>query len=223
MLALVAYPLGLPAPAGSSLVPGANLTLSAKGCLEDANAGKNKCGPPDGKNFKGATCTGSSGLGPCCSAAGWCGTGDDFCGASMQAAYSHSKDLCKPHLETAEQLAKHRNNLPQCTQDANAGNNKCGPGRGKQPGQSCSGSHGLGPCCSASGWCGDGDEFCGTSMQIDYSHGNNLCPEFRDLIQKNEVAARQATWLPLPGGGGAGLDGRRDADPQRRRRLHVRA
>ena len=70
MLALVAYPLGLPAPAGSSLVPGANLTLSAKGCLEDANAGKNKCGPPDGKNFKGATCTGSSGLGPCCSAAG---------------------------------------------------------------------------------------------------------------------------------------------------------
>ena len=78
----------------------------------------------------------------------------------MQAAYSHSKDLCKPHLETAEQLAKHR---------------------------------------------------------------NNLCPEFRDLIQKNEVAARQATWLPLPGGGGAGLDGRRDADPQRRRRLHVRA
>ena len=66
MLALVAYPLGLPAPAGSSLVPGANLTLSAKGCLEDANAGKNKCGPPDGKNFKGATCTGSSGLGPCC-------------------------------------------------------------------------------------------------------------------------------------------------------------
>ena len=196
LASLVACPLGLPAPAGSSLVP-ANLTLSAKGCLEDANAGKNRCGAADGKNFEGATCTGSSGLGPCCSGAGWCGEGDDFCGASMQAAFSHSKDLCKPHLENAAQLAKHRNNLPTCTQDANAGNNKCGPGRGKQPGQSCSGSHGLGPCCSASGWCGDGDEFCGTSLQIDYSHGNNLCPEFRDLIQKNEVAAQQATCLSL--------------------------
>ena len=182
-------PLSLPAPAGESLQP-ANLT-AAKGCLEDANAGKNRCGPASG-NFEGATCTGSSGLGPCCSGAGWCGDGADFCGTAMQAGFSHSKGVCKENRESREELSRHKHK--GCREDANAGNNKCG----EKVGQTCSGSHGLGPCCSAAGWCGDGPDFCeAAGMQVEFSHGHQLCAEYRDLIQRENVDTQQASCLTL--------------------------
>ena len=50
-------------PAGEALLP---LNQTEMGCLQDANSGKNKCGKETG-----ATCTGSHGLGECCSGQGW--------------------------------------------------------------------------------------------------------------------------------------------------------
>ena len=204
--------LGLPAPEGAALKPlnisGAEIVdtmnsgefqddgMHAKApvvheedlgnCLEDANAGKNKCGKE-----AGATCTGSHGLGECCSFQGWCGSGPDFCGAGYQVDYSHGKNVCKEKKLTTAELNKNYNG--PCLTDANSGKNMCGA----KAGAACSGSHGLGPCCSASGWCGDGPDFCGAGMQQDYSHGAHLCPEFRDLVQRERVASQQATCLTL--------------------------
>jgi len=61
----------------------------AKPCLKDGNAGDNSCGEK-----KGATCTGTGGLGACCGEWGWCGSSEDHCGKNMQKDYSHSKGLC---------------------------------------------------------------------------------------------------------------------------------
>ena len=50
-------------------------------------------------------------------------------------------------------------------------------------GQTCTGSHDQGPCCSAGGWCGGeagktDSEYCDPySMQHQYSHGANLCDD----------------------------------------------
>ena len=72
--------LSLPSPAAdtSSLTPQlakASAPEISTACYEDANLGENQCG---GEVM--ATCTGSNGLGPCCSVSGWCGSDVNFCG-----------------------------------------------------------------------------------------------------------------------------------------------
>tara|TARA_B110001469_G_C9615063_1_gene306138 strand:+ start:522 stop:1124 length:603 start_codon:yes stop_codon:yes gene_type:complete len=65
----------------------------AEGCYKDANINSQFCGPT-----AQATCTGSHGLGECCSAAGYCGSTDGHCGDGMLVEYSHSKGLCESDL-----------------------------------------------------------------------------------------------------------------------------
>jgi len=74
----------------------------------------------------------------------------------------------------------------ECLKDGNKVSSMCGPGLQ----MTCTGSHGLGKCCSATGWCGNDPEFCGEGMQEDYSNAKNLCkdelPEGVDSIDEVE-------------------------------------
>lgn len=140
-------------------------------CYENANLGVNQCG----KEAQ-ATCTGERGLGECCSEGGWCGSDHTFCGEGMQVEFSHGKNLCVEGLsnEGPEQqaaAAPEAEKPENCLEDANEGASQCGAAIGA----TCTGSHGLGKCCSASGWCGNDAEFCGDDMQTEYSNGKNLC------------------------------------------------
>ena len=60
------------------------------------------------------------------------------------------------------------------TMDRAGGVNQCG----EQFRATCTGSK---PCCSASGWCGSDEDFCGKDMQVEFSHGKNLCAEKKQL------------------------------------------
>ena len=89
-------PLALPSPALHSLKADATPQLehhdvAISFCYEDANTvSVNQCG----ERFK-STCTGSNGLGECCSSTGKCGSDEKACGEGMQEEFSHSKNLCE--------------------------------------------------------------------------------------------------------------------------------
>lgn len=94
VLALV-QPLALPSPALHSLKADATPTLGHNDvaiafCYEDAVISANECG----ERYQ-STCTGSSGLGECCSAAGMCGSDEASCGEGVQSEFSHGKNLCE--------------------------------------------------------------------------------------------------------------------------------
>ena len=82
--------VGHPLPAIDAVL---TAPLDAEGCYKDANVNQNMCGPT-----ARATCTGSHGLGECCSAAGWCGATAGHCGGGMMVEYSHSNGLCESEL-----------------------------------------------------------------------------------------------------------------------------
>ncbi|QSS63470.1 DNA polymerase III subunits gamma and tau domain-containing protein [Histoplasma capsulatum] len=88
----------------------------------------------DGKCSLNVSCTGSS-FGDCCSTSGYCGTGSDWCGVGNCLAGACEKD------------------------DGNISfDGTCGP---LFPGnKTCSGSK-FGDCCSVSGYCGTGPDWCG--------------------------------------------------------------
>jgi len=61
-----------------------------------------------------------------------------------------------------------------CYDDANMVTvNECG----ERYQSTCTGSNGQGECCSAGGKCGNDEAFCGAGMQVEFSHGKNLCAE----------------------------------------------
>ena len=139
-------------------------------CYTDANKGSNQCGP-----ISKATCTGKGegeAKGKCCSVGGYCGSGPEYCGDDMQKDYSHGHNVCAevappPAVDTAS-------NPAACYSDANLGSNQCGPAIGA----TCTGNglgEATGKCCSATGYCGNGPEYCTDDMQKDYSHGHNVC------------------------------------------------
>ena len=73
-------------------------------CYTDANVGSMQCGPT-----VHATCTGSSVAdSKCCSSAGYCGSGDAFCGDGMQKEYSHGNNLCEPAATVGQQAEGHQ-------------------------------------------------------------------------------------------------------------------
>ena len=152
-------------------------------CYDDANANGNQCGEAHSK-----TCTDSDGRGECCSAGGNCGSDWNFCGPTMQAEFSHGKNLCEdgmasdgfvlPEDERVEQQQMEEEEEEEalgCFTDANVGSLQCGP----VSHATCTGGDTGkgGECCSSAGYCGSGDTFCGDSMQVEYSHGKNLCEE----------------------------------------------
>ena len=155
-------------------------------CYPNANKGDNRCGAGHGTctDFNGDN---TFGLGMCCSHTGWCGNGDQYCDVAeynSQTEYSYKNKLCASDLADLEAAeARHADAVPsECLQDASrvpGGDNKCGVGSG----QTCTGSHDQGPCCSAGGWCGGeagktDSEYCDPySMQHQYSHGANLCDD----------------------------------------------
>ena len=139
-------------------------------CYADANKGSNQCGP-----ISKATCTGKGlgeAKGECCSAGGYCGSDSTYCGDDMQKEFSHGNNVCPevappPAVDTASDPAA-------CYTDANLGSNQCGPAIGA----TCTGNglgEATGKCCSATGYCGNGPEYCTDDMQKDYSHGHNVC------------------------------------------------
>ena len=139
-------------------------------CYADANKGSNQCGP-----ISKATCTGKGegeATGKCCSVGGYCGSGPEYCGDDMQKDYSHGHNVCAevappPAVDTAS-------NPAACYSDANLGSNQCGAAIGA----TCTGNglgEATGKCCSATGYCGNGPEYCTDDMQKDYSHGHNVC------------------------------------------------
>jgi hypothetical protein len=87
----------------------------------------------------------------------------------MQREYSHGNNVCPATGAAAAGSEKPEN----CLADANNGASQCGPAIGA----TCTGSHGLGKCCSSTGWCGNDPEFCGEGMQAEYSNAKNLCKE----------------------------------------------
>jgi hypothetical protein len=101
----------------------------------------------------------------------------------MQKEYSHGNKVCAAAGTTAEGAAA---KPAECLKDGNKASSMCGPGLQ----MTCTGSHGLGKCCSATGWCGNDPEFCGEGMQEEYSNAKNLCkdelPEGVDSIDDVE-------------------------------------
>ncbi|KAF5024579.1 hypothetical protein F66182_3342 [Fusarium sp. NRRL 66182] len=83
----------------------------------------------------GKTCLGSK-YGDCCSSSGFCGGTDDFCGANCQAKFGK--------CGTASNIST----------DGSCGKN----------GKTCKGSK-YGDCCSSSGFCGTGNDFCKIGCQ----------------------------------------------------------
>jgi hypothetical protein len=140
-----------------------------KACYADANLGSNQCGPAIG-----ATCTGKglgTATGVCCSATGYCGNDKvDYCNENMQVEYSHGNNVCPKEGETQEGTQV---KPATCLKDGNKASSMCGPALQ----MTCTGSHGLGKCCSSTGWCGNDPEFCGEGMQEEYSNGKNLCAD----------------------------------------------
>ncbi|EPE30838.1 Plant lectins/antimicrobial peptide [Glarea lozoyensis ATCC 20868] len=99
-----------------------------------------------GKN--GKTCKGST-YGDCCSTSGFCGTGDAFCSAAQG---------CQANFGT-------------CTGSDNISTDgSCG-----KNGKTCKGST-YGDCCSASGFCGIGDNFCAAAQGCNAEFGTCLGP-----------------------------------------------
>ena len=202
MLSLFLVPTGLPSAALSALNPEevASLASGVKAetasqaanppekpediaiaaCFDDANANGNQCG-----EAHSATCTDSDGRGECCSAGGNCGSDWNFCGPDTQVEFSHGKNLCEDGMASdgfvvpedekvaEEEDAEEEEVALGCFTDANVGSLQCGP----VSHATCTG----GPtgkdseCCSSAGYCGSGDVFCGDDMQVEYSHGKNLC------------------------------------------------
>ncbi|KAK8189685.1 hypothetical protein BKA81DRAFT_275546, partial [Phyllosticta paracitricarpa] len=82
--------------------------------------------------------------GPCCSLYGYCGSGNDFCGAGCQSAFGE----CWRNVTSSSSSL-----LPaSSTCGANAG------------GQTCANAP-SGRCCSLYGYCGTGADFCGAGCQ----------------------------------------------------------
>ena len=161
--------------------PAVDTASDPAACYTDANLGSNQCGPAIG-----ATCTGKglgTATGECCSQTGYCGSGPDYCTDDMQKEYSHGNKVCAAAGTTAEGAAA---KPAECLKDGNKVSSMCGPGLQ----MTCTGSHGLGKCCSATGWCGNDPEFCGEGMQEEYSNAKNLCkdelPEGVDSIDDVE-------------------------------------
>ena len=162
-------------------VPVAAGVATAGGCYADANLGSNMCGPA-----MGATCTGKglgTAKGECCSRTGYCGSDSTYCNDDMQKEYSHGNNVCAAvGVAVDGAVAKPE----KCLTDGNKGSSMCGAALGA----TCTGSHGLGKCCSATGWCGNDAEFCGPGMQTEYSNGKNLCaselPEGQSSIASAE-------------------------------------
>merc|ERR1719345_508558 len=161
-------------------------------CYADANKGSNQCGP-----ISKATCTGNGegeAKGKCCSVGGYCGNGPEYCTDDMQKDYSHGHNVCAAAGTAAaaagtaaDAAADGAAEKPaECLKDGNLVSSMCGPALQ----MTCTGSHGLGQCCSATGWCGEDPEFCGEGMQKEYSNGKNLCkdelPEGVDSIDDVE-------------------------------------
>jgi chitinase len=96
------------------------------------------CGSVNG----GTVCTGS-GFGDCCSASGWCGSTDAYCGSGCQGN--------------------------ACIVGGLTTDGRCGVGNN---GATCDG-WASGTCCSASGWCGSTDAYCGAGNQPVYNAGND--------------------------------------------------
>jgi len=189
MLSLFLVPPGLPSAARSALDPAnpperpEDIAITA--CYNDANANGNQCG-----EAHSATCTNSDGRGECCSAGGNCGTGYNFCGPDSQVEFSHSNNLCEDGMasdgfmvpedekEAAEAAAKEAAEKAKealgCFTDANVGSLQCGPVAHATCTGGDRGKDGD-VCCSSAGYCGSGDTFCGDGMQVEYSHGKNLC------------------------------------------------
>ena len=67
-----------------------------------------------------------------------------------------------------------------CYKDANINSQMCGP----TAQATCTGSHDLGKCCSAAGYCGSTDGHCGDGMLVEYSHSKGLCES--DLLSQHE-------------------------------------
>ena len=87
----------------------------------------------------------------------------------MQKDYSHGNNVCPPTGTAATGAVKPE----KCLTDASKGASQCGAAIGA----TCTGGHGLGKCCSSTGWCGNDPEFCDAGMQTEYSNGKNLCAE----------------------------------------------
>eukprot|EP00908_Phaeocystis_cordata_P005920 Transcript_16462.p1 GENE.Transcript_16462~~Transcript_16462.p1 ORF type:complete len:518 (-),score=141.70 Transcript_16462:119-1627(-) len=153
-----------PAAAAAAAAPG-----EPKPCYKDANLGSNQCGA-----LVGATCTGNglgTATGKCCSATGYCGNDDTYCNDEMQVEYSNGNNVCPPEENS---IAATGNTKPtECLKDAAKGSSQCGAAVGA----TCTGRHGLGKCCSSTGWCGDDPEFCDSGMQEEYSNAKNLCAD----------------------------------------------
>lgn len=86
-----------------------------------------------GADYGGLLCTNPD-FGPCCSIYGYCGTGDDFCGAGS--CYSGSCDTDTGGLST---------------------NGECGPNYAGN--KTCTGTQ-FGGCCSNYGYCGNSSTYC---------------------------------------------------------------
>ena len=169
-------------------------------CYEDANepAKGSRCG----EDFSG-TCTGNNGGGECCSAGGFCGSDTGFCGEGMQAKFSYSENLCEAGMSSdgfvvpedersAQQQQQQQQQAPSsCLTDANVGSMQCG----KVAGATCTGSGDVGSmCCSAGGYCGNGDSYCGEGMQEEYSNSKNLCEE--GVAPGQQAVGQQASIKP---------------------------
>ncbi|CAG8972699.1 hypothetical protein HYALB_00010931 [Hymenoscyphus albidus] len=100
----------------------------------------NTCGKSVGKG-KGYICNPAKNAGGCCSGAGWCGWGDDYCGPTCQPLFSLGK--CNTTTTTP----------PPLSDDF-----LCGPQNGNKK---CSGNG----CCSQYGYCGITFDYCSTSCQ----------------------------------------------------------
>ena len=179
MLSLFLVPTGLPSAALNPPEKPEDIAIAA--CYDDANANGNQCG-----EAHSATCTDSDGRGECCSTGGNCGSDWNFCGPeNTQVEFSHGKNLCEdgmasdgfvvPEDETVaeEEGGEEEEEALGCFTDANVGSLQCGP----ISRATCTGgdSGKDGECCSSAGYCGSGDVFCGDGMQVEYSHGKNLC------------------------------------------------
>ncbi|KAF2157447.1 carbohydrate-binding module family 18 protein [Myriangium duriaei CBS 260.36] len=138
-------------------------------------------GSPDGScgHYNGFTCVGAF-SGTCCSAYGFCGTGDLYCGAGCQPGYGScggsdsgtsttsvfvSTNLTATPINTVStsQISVVTTSTPTTTPGSLTPDGSCGGSNG----YTCIGAF-SGSCCSPFGFCGSGAGYCDTGCQADY-------------------------------------------------------
>ena len=155
--------------------------IAIEECYDDAVTKGNQCGEEHKATCTGAKLAGEGG--ECCSAGGKCGSDWTYCD-NAQVEYSHGNGLCEEGMSAdgfvvpeeeriaeQEEEEEEEEELQGCLADANVGSMQCGP----EVRATCTGGDTGSVCCSAAGYCGKGEAFCGEDMQVDYSHGNGLC------------------------------------------------